>query len=342
MANIVSRLDTTHTPCDWSKHVRQTLTLRGHEGPVNTIIGLNDGRLASGSNDHDIKLWSEDGRCLNTLIGHTAPVLTLIQLNDGRLASGSADTTIKLWSQNGEGISTIKAHKSAVRVLIELRDKTLASGSGDNTIKLWDQDGNHIQTLAEHESGITALIELSDGKIASGSVDDTIKLWDRKGTCIRTISIAKYTSLILKLVELRDETLAVGCGHTSLMLLNWNGEAGSAQFEGHKGAVFALIKLQDGTPTREGTLASGGVDKVIRLWRRDGRCYQTLKGHTDVIRDITELKGGKLASASSDKTIKIWEIAPIASSPSLSYLLPLTACVDLIKNIYNQLIAYLT
>src|SRR5258707_8416103 len=75
-------------------------TLTGHKSTVESMAFSPDGSLlASGSDDHTIKLWEESsGRELRTLTGHTTAVGS-VPFNPDRslLASGSDDPTIKLW-----------------------------------------------------------------------------------------------------------------------------------------------------------------------------------------------------------------------------------------------------
>jgi WD40 repeat protein len=60
---------------------------------------LPDGRLASGSLDHTIRLWNlASGVCETKLEGHTGSVSALAVLANGWLASGSGDETIRLWN----------------------------------------------------------------------------------------------------------------------------------------------------------------------------------------------------------------------------------------------------
>src|SRR5206468_7848567 len=63
-------------------------------------------------------------------------------------------------------------------------------------------------------------------------------------------------------------------------------------------------------PDRE-TLATGGADKVVRLWEvASGRIIGAFEGHTDAIAGLTFSPDGKrLASASYDRSIRIWELA---------------------------------
>jgi WD40 repeat protein len=74
--------------------------LAGHSSSVKALAMLQDGRFASGSTDHTIKLWNTNFAGLifrATLVGHSSSVKALAVLPDGRLASGSTDLTIKLW-----------------------------------------------------------------------------------------------------------------------------------------------------------------------------------------------------------------------------------------------------
>jgi hypothetical protein len=75
-------------------------TLKGHEGPVNSVSFSPDGtRIVSGSNDATIKLWdAATGEELRTLKVHENSVNSVSFSPDGmRIASGSHDSTIKLW-----------------------------------------------------------------------------------------------------------------------------------------------------------------------------------------------------------------------------------------------------
>ncbi len=77
-----------------------TFKLRGHIDAVKSVTFSPDGtRLASGSNDHTVKLWdTATGQEVLTLKGHESPVIRLAFSPDGRrLASASSDRTVKVW-----------------------------------------------------------------------------------------------------------------------------------------------------------------------------------------------------------------------------------------------------
>jgi WD40 repeat protein len=60
---------------------------------------LQNGDLASGSDDLTIKIWNpNNGTLKRTLNGHNLHVNALTVLQNGDLASGSWYNTIKIWS----------------------------------------------------------------------------------------------------------------------------------------------------------------------------------------------------------------------------------------------------
>jgi len=75
---------------------------------------------------------------------------------------------------------------------------------------------------------------------------------------------------------------------------------------GHSKWVRSLSFSPDGS-----LLASGGADRVIRLWRiSDGKILRAFTGHTGGILSVSfSPEGNLLASGSDDNTIKIWHLA---------------------------------
>lgn len=140
--------------------------------------------LASGSEDHTIKLWDVgSGQEITTLQHQDGGVNAIAFSHDGTLlASASNDTTIKLWDVSSSRLLlTLHGHNHTVfSVAFSPNDKLLASGGVDKTVRLWDvASGQELFTLFGHTSWVFSVAFSPDGRLlASGSKDKTIKLWE--------------------------------------------------------------------------------------------------------------------------------------------------------------------
>jgi len=180
----------------WAAYEDGVIKPRVFSGHTKTIwalaIGLNNGKVYSGSADKTIRVWScEGGALLQTLHGHTAEVNALAVGPDEKLYSGSMDHTIRVWSgDDGTHLQTLLGHTQGVRVLaVGVNDGRLYSGSMDCTVRVWSRrDGTLVQTLVGHGYTVVALAIGLNGKLYSGSWDYTIRVWSSvDGTHLQTI-----------------------------------------------------------------------------------------------------------------------------------------------------------
>jgi len=169
-------------------------------GSVTSLVVIADGRVATGTDTIIDVWDVFSGKCLDTLRGHTAPVDELVMLPSGHLASGSADSTIRIWdlsttttqtrdlsTTTTQALKILKGHTGIITQLAVLPHGQLASGATDHTIKVWViSTGRCIYSLQEHVRAITALCTLPNGDLASASHDQTIRVWNMStGQCIR-------------------------------------------------------------------------------------------------------------------------------------------------------------
>jgi len=79
-----------------------------------------------------------------------------------------------------------------------------------------------------------------------------------------------------------------------------SGEGGST-VELHSDQVLCLAVAADGT------LASGSLDRTIRIWK-NGECERVLKSHAGRVTSLAfNPDGTQLASGAADRTVRIWQ-----------------------------------
>jgi WD40 repeat protein len=77
----------------------------------------------------------------------------------------------------------------------------------------------------------------------------------------------------------------------------------SGRRDTHSGYVWSVVELADGS------LASGGRDKTVRIWRRNAAslaCQEVLRGHANSITALLPAGADELWSASRDRSVRIW------------------------------------
>ncbi len=94
---------------------------------------------------------------------------------------------------------------------------------------------------------------------------------------------------------------------------------------GHTGHVTSLALSSDGR-----FLASGGVDKEIKIWDTRTNSYiESFKGHRDVVTGLVFQHGtSMLYSSSADRTVKVWNAAEMGYIDTLFGHQSEVMCID--------------
>ena len=115
-----------------------------HNEPVYNLLLLHDGRLATCSNDHTIKVVSlKPYHCDISTKAHSARVTYISQMGNGALLSCSEDKTVKLWSIGKSHLvqkKEMKPHNTCIYKVIQIKENIIATCSADLSVKLSDID----------------------------------------------------------------------------------------------------------------------------------------------------------------------------------------------------------
>ena len=147
---------------------------------------LDDGRVASGSNDNTIKIWNREAKCEFTLEDRGSGYILCLEefkmnvRSENVLLSGSFDRKIRAWNLTKRVVTrTFEGHSDWITVIKQIPSSIpsqFVSGSYDKTIKIWNINSICcVKTLLGHTDYV---IDLEFDLKTS-----TIKMLARKWKC---------------------------------------------------------------------------------------------------------------------------------------------------------------
>ncbi|NJR50298.1 MAG: Fis family transcriptional regulator [Leptolyngbyaceae cyanobacterium CSU_1_3] len=282
-----------------------------HDFAANALDVPDRALLASGNDDHIVRLWNLQTRDCHDLRGHTGRIRSVaFSPTEPILASGSADHTIRLWNVHQRTCEQIlEGHSNWVwTVRFSPDGQRLASSSEDRTIRLWDRrTGDCLQVFKGHTHWVWSVAFNAIGDtLASGSADSKVMVWDvETGECVRVLE--GHRDLVWSVAFSPSQSILASSSEDRTIRL-WDVQTGRClrTLKGHQQQVYCVAFSPDGR-----SLVSGSADETIQRWDVEtGKCLDTYRrGHTAPIRAVTfSADGQTIASGSEDETIQLWDV----------------------------------
>jgi len=297
-------------------------SLAGHQTEAWALAFSHDGSLlASGSDDHTIKLWDVNSeRELLTLTGHSQTVTALAFFHEvDRLASVSLDGKVIVWDLTRTGpdrrqivasSSVLHAYDDHLRaVSVALGDQHLAVAGSKGLIHIWDVAEREIQfDLAGHAGPVHGLAySTNPWVLASASADGTVRWWDpNSGTELMARNDKRpFTRAMRSVAFSADGLMMAAAGDPrNVTLWSMNSWEVTMTMTGHPMTVRSVVFSPDFN-----TIATGCDDGKVRLWDTvTGQQFYALLGHTDRINAVAFSPDSKtLASCDHKGKILLWK-----------------------------------
>jgi WD40 repeat protein len=298
-------------------------TLTGHTEGVNGVAFSPDGKLlVSGGRDNRIMLWDvQTGELKRTFEGHENLVAGVVFSRDAKsLFSNSRDLTIRVWDvASGREVKKFKRFTDGPSSHLSLSsdDSLIAISDKYGTVEIWDsKDGAILRQFKYNSNYIPPVAFSPDGETVATSGGNLIfgpVFWEVR-TQRHWKSLFQHRVMICSIAWSPDaRRIATGAKDGSMLIwdmtkavtiMGFLSIGPLLQLKGHGNAVFSVEFSPDGS-----LLASGSVDKTIKVWSAStGQLLRTME-HPDFVYDATFSPDGRiLASASMDKKIRLWRI----------------------------------
>ncbi len=298
-------------------------SIKTHNDSVQCVICLNDGRLASSSNDASIKIYELNTfKCQMTIKEHQDSVFYLTQLKNGNLVSSSEDSTIKIIrlisNKEYNVIQTLLGHSNAVMKTIELSNGKLMSCSTDEKIKIWSKkinDKNNYQynynlhyqceTTILDEEKIYSIIEIPNvNELITSEGESIIKFYDlNKYNVKKCFNDMECSGWTYSLCIINKDYLGIG-GNCLIYIIRISTHT-IIKIISTENKIICLYRVRDDS------ILTGDLYGKIRQWKFNGSdlipIKEEISAHKEKIPTIVQLIDGTIATGSYDSKIKLWK-----------------------------------
>lgn len=241
---------------------RAQAILRAHDGSVNAVLALPDGRFVTGGEDGRVVLWrAGDDKPVRVDKPHDAPVAGLAASADGALiASAAWDGQARIAdTATGREIRRLEGHKGNVNAVAFLPGGALVTASYDATARVWPADGS-VPRVVEFDTPLNAVATLPDGRFVVAGADGSVRVVSADAREVGRIEAAQ--SPIIALATSPDgATVAAASPRGSVALIDVASLRVAHTLSGPGLPVWSLAFAPDGR-----TLFTGGGDRLVRRW----------------------------------------------------------------------------
>ncbi|HEX4238433.1 MAG TPA: c-type cytochrome [Xanthobacteraceae bacterium] len=258
---ISGSFDTSAIRWSLSRNVAEQV-MRFHDGPVNAVAWLKDGRIVTAGGDAHIAIWTAGKQSPDRVLdGHTGPIAALAISPDGTmLASASWDRTVRLWPLAGGPSRVLEGNGQNVNGVAFSPDGAQVISAGyDGTIRVWQTAGS-AESVHNLPSPLNSVITAPNGDIIAAGATGKVLFLSAAGEL--SAAVEAGTTPIIQLAISKDARLvAAATTRGSVAVIDRNQRRLMHTLVGPGLPVWSIAFLPDNA-----TLLTGGTDAFIRRW----------------------------------------------------------------------------
>jgi cytochrome c len=235
--------------------------LRLHEGSVNAVLALGEGRYVTAGEDGRLAFWrAGEAEPERVILEHSGPIVALALSPDGSaVASASWDRTVRLTTREGETLRVLEGHQDNVNGVAFAPDGAIVTVGYDATVRIWQADGG-TPLVATVPTPLNAVAVTGDGEIVAAGADGSLRILDLRGEQLAEIETQGLPIIALGLSH-DEKRIAAGSIRGSVAIIDRESRETLATLVGPGLPVWSLAFSPDGE-----TLLTGGSDRIVRRW----------------------------------------------------------------------------
>jgi WD40 repeat protein/serine/threonine protein kinase len=276
--------------------------------PVGRLLGMSGDYIAtSGNNASHVRVWNANGQERATFTGHSRGVATVAFSPDAQLAaSGGDDQIVHVWeTATGKPRFSLRGHTGSIQHLaFRAAGKQLISHDHNGAVKSWQLPGE--KEVASYATPQYLGLSADGQTLAVQGADRSAKLLEVPALRERA-TLRHDNGGVGAVAYSRDHQLiATANANYGDPLKLWELASGVERpLKGNPGPMTSLLFSPDGA-----TLATGGMDGVVRLWDVGaGSERQLSPNQADWYTTARFSHNGKtLALVTRNNTVKLWDV----------------------------------
>ena len=226
----------------WNLDAGTNVELSGHASEIRTITLLPDGRVVTGSEDHDLRVWTLETGESHRLCGHSGPISAVATLGNGRIISSSQDRSVRIWDLADWSNCVVDSDATWLRSFAHLPDGRLVAGFDYGGIRILNLDGKFEFVAMRHPSAVLAMKPASAHTIVTGCADGAVRVVDL-AVVRRSGSKNRHRRRVSTLLQAPKHGIVSGSSDRTLRIWHFSDEDGALLGRQQKGVHRTRIRI---------------------------------------------------------------------------------------------------